>query len=189
MTVSGLTRIRTLPPWRESSARVVPDYLPLHPAQLQPDDRAQTKIWDALELLNSRNVESNAAEARAASVGCWFIYAPWMHMVWAWHYCGLVHLRPVPGQSRQPVKKFPQATHEFLVFALDPTVDVIAERLRPLTPVSIVQQFDAANDAHARLIVEDILEEVAKGRVSVDSDFRRVWQHLLCECSERPPAP
>jgi hypothetical protein len=81
------------------------------------------------------------------------------------------------------------STHEFVVFALDPGVEVRPMALVPLSPVSICQHFDAASDAHARLIVEDALELVARGKCSVDSDFRRVWQHMLVECADRPMPP
>lgn len=182
--MSGLTRVRLLPPWRQSSDRPVPVGLPLYPANLAEADRQQTKIWDGSALPFS----DADGPARQTSLGCWFVYAPWMHMAWAWHYCGLVHLRPVAGMP-PPHLSHPGATHEFLVFALDPTADVIAEALRPLSPVSIVQQFDAASDAHARLIIEDALELVARGKCSVDSDFRPVWRHLLTSCEERPGPP
>lgn len=183
MNLSTMTRIRTLAPWRQSSARPVPAKLPLHPAELPREDVNQTKIWDAYDL-----ALANDATSRRASVGCWFVYAPWMHLAWAWHYVGLIHLRTIPG-APVPRLDFPQATHEFVVYALDPNHDVIAEALRPLSPVSIVQQFDAASDSHARLIVEDALELVAQGRCSVDSDFRPTWRHLLRECADRPMAP
>lgn len=184
MSVENITRVRMREPWRQSSTRPVPTKLPLYPADLGDEDRRETKIWDAFEFWPA-NIDTRAKES---TVGCWLVYAPWMHMVWAWHYVGLVHLRPVDGLP-PATRSFPGATHEFIVFALDPNVDVIVEALRFLQPVSIVQQFDAASDAHARLIVEDSLELVAKGKCSVDSDFRPVWRHLLTECADRPIAP
>lgn len=183
MNLASVTRVRLLTPWRQTSARPVPTKLPLHPAELTAEDVKETKIWDAHDL---RFPDREATAS--TSLGSWFVYAPWMHMAWAWHYCGLVHLRDVP--NKPPAKKTHQrASHEFMVFALDPSHDVVVEALRPLTPASIVQQFEAVSDAHARLIVEDVLELVARGKCSVDSDFRRVWQHLLCECDERPLPP
>jgi hypothetical protein len=182
------TLVRLLPPWRETSAAQVPATMPEHMNQLPLEILRATKIWDALAVLSERNHNPNADRARAYAVGCWYVFAPWMHPLWSWHFVILCHLRTVDGFA-PPKRVLPNVTHEVVAFSLDPRTDPSVEGMRAMSPPDICQQFDAANDAHARVIVEDLLEEMLRGRLSCDRDFRPVWRHLLCDCDERPMAP
>jgi hypothetical protein len=107
-----------------------------------------------------------------------------MHPFWSFHYAGLIHLRDIEGGK--PVHKaFPTATHEFMVFALNPdsppTLDPFS--IAVLEPISIVQQFVAASDAAALSAIECLLSKIARGQLSVDSDYRSEWRKLLTEAT------
>lgn len=120
-------------------------------------------------------------EKSPTALGCWLIHAPWMHPLWSYHVASLVHLRDHDGVLPAKLQAM-NSTHEFLVFALDPDhepVELVATQFAYLRPASIAQQFARPNDAEALQVVERALGLVAAGRVSVDSDFRSVWWHLL----------
>jgi len=144
----------------------------------------QTHVWNVTEKARQVGTEHPADNA---SLAVWLVHAPWMHPAWSWHYVGLVHLRDLPGQSKRPVLTVDGATHEFLVMAVDPsqTIDLGADKWEPLkllSPISIVQQFVAAGDAKALERVEDCLALVARDIVTLDSDGRHMWRHLLVDC-------
>lgn len=179
MNTGTLTPVQTLPVWRETSKRPTVDIA--RAVSVTDADHYETKIWDVTERVQE-------FDPTPTGVGCWFVYAPWMHPGWSWYLAAMCHLRPVAGM-REPRRQFPDATHEVIVAALNPRAGVFLERTEPLRPFNICQQFDAANDAHARLIFEDSLELVARGQLSLDSDFRPVWEHRLRKSADRPLPP
>ena len=114
------------------------------------------------------------------SVQRWIIKAPWMHMCWEYHYVGLIHLRDVEGHEPANIQ-FQGATHELIVLAMNPDAEPSFSEPQFLTPISIAQQFVAENDAEALEKIEFLLNPIAEGRLSVDSDFRSTWQHMLLD--------
>lgn len=146
---------------------------------------AHTIIWDILEACNKL---APADPARFTGVGSWIIRAPWMHLAWKDHYVGICHLRDVPAMP--PAKIIlPGATHEMSVFALNPDQEPNILSLRILTPISIAQQFTAKSDADAVNMIQQLFLYVLDGKLSVDSDYRSTWRHMLTECPERPVTP
>jgi hypothetical protein len=101
-------------------------------------------------------VELSLDGPRAGQTVChWLLTAPAFHPLWSQYVLCCVRLDDVPGFP-PPHRKFPGATHEFIVVALDPThgpYDVAkmagyAERgggLPFLTPVNIAEQFTATD--------------------------------------------
>lgn len=129
----------------------------------------KTKIW-----------RGEVPEDNPFTLSHWIVFAPWMHPMWDYHYCYLIHLRDDPEKLKPAKKHFPEATHEFGVLALDPDHEPRFVDARYLTPVSIAQQFTSSNDIEALEFIELILEtQVIPGRLSVDSDYRRMWKHVL----------
>jgi hypothetical protein len=160
MSVPGFSAFP--PPWRESS---------------------HTQIWDVTERARKFGTECPQDDA---SIAVWFVHAPWMAPLcaWHWHYVGLIHLRDLPGQSKPAVHTLAGSTHELIVLALDPQFkpDLNAaewEQPKFLSPVSIVQQFIAANDAEALKRIEEGLALCVEGRLSLESDGRLPWRNLL----------
>ena len=113
------------------------------------------------------------------TVGFWLIHAPWMHLAWSWHVVSIVHLRPMNGTEAN--FQFEDATHEFMVVAIDPNHEPTLkyESFKYLRPISICQQFVAKSDDEARQVIELQMINVAAGSLSLDSDYRGVWQKLL----------
>lgn len=116
--------------------------------------------------------------AHVASLSIWIIFVPGQSPAWG-HYvlCG-VHLREIEG-VRPPVKRFPDATHEVMLFALDPE---LGNDLRPenfferkeayfkntgrsgfLDPCNYVGQVRQATDATFTRIVDMMAESIVNG--------------------------
>jgi hypothetical protein len=156
--------VSTQQPWRES---------------------AHTQIWDVTERARQFGTQHPQDDA---SLAVWFVHAPWMHPFWCWHYVSVIHLRDLPGQSKPAVRTVPGATHELIVLSVDPdtppdlkTADL--GRVKYLTPPDVVQQFIAANDAEALRRIEEGLGLTVDGQLTLDSDGRMAWRHLLLGCS------
>lgn len=147
-----------------------------------------TQIWDMLARFREMPDKGMDTPQDDAGLGVWLIHAPWMAGgVWHWHYVSLIHLRDLPNQSRRPHLEFEGASHELIAFAIDPSVELNLSvgqppRLKFLSPVSITQQFGPLTDAEALQKVELCLDLVVQGRLTVESDGRATWQHLLREC-------
>jgi hypothetical protein len=105
----------------------------------------------------------------------WALSAPWAHPIWKYYYVTLIHLRPVKGLPNA-VKHDVQATHEIMVYALDPAHPVMQGVIPlALTPPNFCGQFEAESDAAAVEYVKLCLYEVCDGALSPDTDFRRDW--------------
>jgi hypothetical protein len=143
----------------------------------------RTLIWDVTRPITEQAAqnEPTQAEAERATLAVYLVYAPWMHDQWAWHYVGLVHLRPIPG-APPAYLEMPDATHELVAAAIDPRQPLLEGgrfTLHFLHPPDITQQFTASRDAEALLTVEQALRECVAGRLSLDQDFRRSWTTIL----------
>lgn len=96
-----------------------------------------------------------AAHTAVTTTYCALITAPAWHPVWSQYVVTVVDLAPHPG-VREATLQFPGATHELLVFAVNPahgrlTPDrfnelVLAGTSVYLSPVNIVHQFTATDD-------------------------------------------
>jgi hypothetical protein len=148
-------------------------------------ESAHTQIWNVTEAARALPDRGMDDPADDASLAVWLVHAPWMaNGMWHWHYCAVVHLRNLPGQSKQPHLEFPEATHEFISLAVDPSLDVDVhasplQKLKFLSPVSICQQLSARNDAEALERIEHLLKHCVQGQLTLESDGRTVWKKLL----------
>jgi len=116
-----------------------------------------------------------------SAIGVWFLDAPWCHPMWKQYYVSLIHLGHVEGLGAATVV-VPGATHELLVFALDPQNQMDPTMLTPpkmLTPQNLGQQFQAESPEKAKATISALLKQVCHGTLSVDSDYRRVWAGIL----------
>lgn len=141
------------------------------------------KITDTEPMLRTDNTkvwQTEIPDINPFMVGNWIVWAPWAHPVWPYHWFSLVHLREIEGHEN-PTILVENATHQLVIFALHP--DHVPEMgdLRTLEPVSVMQQFVAKDDAAALQAIEKCLRQVATGRVTPDSDGRKLWKHLLVE--------
>lgn len=136
-----------------------------------------------IALLASVNAKAKRALADDATVCAYVIEAPWAHPFWHSYYFFCVHLRDLPGQSRPPLRKFAEATHEVMLYVLNPDKPrqalVDGRELHPsqsfLTPVNYVGQFVAEDDAMAAGVVDRAVIDICNGLLSPDTDFRSQW--------------
>jgi hypothetical protein len=138
------------------------------------------RSWDVLVAMQQA-LPKNPDDATLAA---WLTHAPGSHPFWPWHLLLLIHLRPIPGQSKEPYKKYPEAEYELLVLAIDPEKCPSPDPDHPpfpwLTPPDVSEQFDVLGSDHdARRIVESFARGIAEGRISPDQDWRRVWKECL----------
>lgn len=109
-----------------------------------------------------------------AQVAQWVMQAAYAHPIWHSYVLSLVHLRPVSG-LRPPLIMVPDATHEFMLYALDPGHPIDFERLRCLQPMNFAAQFKSDDDAAAIRRIEETVQDVIDGVLSPDTDFRWQW--------------
>lgn len=103
----------------------------------------------------ARFVPYTSDEPRAAAHLCtYLIDSPGWHPLWTQYSLAVVTLTEAPGLPT-PYLQFPGATHELIVFALNPDhhqtvatmLDHCARGTMPyLTPVNVVHQFEATDD-------------------------------------------
>jgi hypothetical protein len=88
---------------------------------------------------------------RSATCDAWIITAPAWHPLWSQYMLAAITLADVPG-APPAVKNHPNATHEIIVMAMDPTHgpytpdNVTDGRDRYLTPGNIGEQFTATDE-------------------------------------------
>jgi hypothetical protein len=115
-------------------------------------------------------------------VASWIIEAPWAHPLWHSYNLTLVHLRPMEGVG-EPIVYRQGATHELLLFALDPEAPrepmLRSARPRWLYPANFAAQLVEASDAAASARVEATVDLVVAGELNPDTDFRRQWIALF----------
>lgn len=126
---------------------------------------------------------SNADE----TVCSWLIYAPNAHPLWTFHNLYVVRLREVPGLP-PPALRFPAATHELGVLALNPehqpyTTEKVLELSKAhglpyLTPHDVCEQFQMSDD-EAKLLAAYAARACAHYVLTPDEDFRAQWRVSL----------
>lgn len=143
-----------------------------------PDYDGPFRVWrvalDAPEKRATRDSE-------ACLVG-YLVDAPGAHAAWRCWSLSLVHLRPVPGETRPALKHFEGATHAVISQALDPDVAPDTDDVRSwrfLTPIDFEVQFVASDDRTAQRAFDACVRAVATGKMSPDADYGRTWGEVL----------
>lgn len=114
---------------------------------------------------------------------CWVINAPWAHPLWPQYALCLYDLTTDLGEDNAPVVHQAGATHEFMLFALDPDApQKRGERpakLQRLEPANLGFQFKADSDQVAVERLQGVVDRIVAGKVSPDTDFRSMWNEYL----------
>jgi hypothetical protein len=117
-----------------------------------------------------------------SGVSGWLVEAPWAHPLWHSYRISLIHLRPVPGLPAAHITLH-GATHEMMVFALDP--DAPREGILTGGPCPILrptnfaaQMIEDSDDAGAQR-VERAVQMICQGKLSPDTDYIRQWVSLF----------
>lgn len=104
----------------------------------------------------------------------WIVFAPWAHPVWHSYVVLLYDLTTEIPDQPAPVLYLDGATHELMVFALDPSHPA-EPPVHTLAPANHGYQFRADSNEAARDRVVALLEMIAAGTLSPDTDYRLSW--------------
>lgn len=143
---------------------------------------AHGEAWE-IDLLTSRALCGETDETDT-TVALWVVFAPWAHAYWSYYLIGAIHLRPM-AKLKAPTIFLPGATHEIMIFALDPETvpDVVnSSKLRKLRPINFAGQWIVRErpnpvdlDRGAAAKVRVTVDEILAGVLSPDTDFRSEW--------------
>lgn len=104
----------------------------------------------------------------------WLLTAAWAHPLWHSYAFLLYDLTSPSPDGAAPSVYLDGATHELMVFALDP--DHPAETpFRMLQPANHGYQFKAESNEAAETRVVALLDEIEATTLSPDTDFRAMW--------------
>ena len=118
--------------------------------QFSKDDRYQGPHSEAVKLALIPGLSG------FESTVCWWLLTGSWHPLWSQFILSVVHLRQIEGM-KEPLLQFPGATHEMLVFALnpgEPPREHLADLLETkgiasvgyLEPIDVVHQFEATDE-------------------------------------------
>src|SRR6185369_12538005 len=83
--------------------------------------------------------------SQSATLGAWVLWLPGWSPAWDMFILSVVHLRPIEGDVKQATLKFPEATHELILAAIDPEHSAVLRNIftecKFLTPLKVVEQF------------------------------------------------
>lgn len=136
-----------------------------------------------------RGDRTDEAWREDAYMGGYLIHAPAAHPLRAWHLLMGIHLRPDNRAPTLPFLRFPGATHEIMVLALNPEHDAALdpddrETFKWLEPPDVTEQVVLGSDDQARELVRLCATGCVHGVLVPDSDFRSAWRASLEQTSE-----
>ncbi len=124
-----------------------------------------------------------------ATVGAFLVQEHGAHAFWDHWMLSIVHLRPIAG-TPPPNKQFMEATHEFMILALNPEQPLPQSlhidrdwKMSWLTPIDVVEQFAVGDDVLADRILELSAEAIVHGWMSPDQDWRAAWKQSVAKTS------
>lgn len=128
-------------------------------------------------------MDMSAREQRpdwAATLTSILLNCPGAHPAWQHWMCSVIHLRELPG-VKSAIKRFPEATHEIMVVALDPRYELpdpdhFEQPFHYLLPLDHVVQLEVPSDAAAVQVLETMVRACCDGIMSPDSDWREAWR-------------
>jgi hypothetical protein len=127
-----------------------------------------------------------AKPEEGASLGSWLVNVPGAHQFWSWWVLAVVHLRE-EEHLPPPARVYEEAEYEFTILTVDPKEPVLSpevaeeEGLAFLMPPDVVEQFHGIIEQDASVVAAISVQEIVKGRISPDQDFRPRWKVLLDE--------
>lgn len=115
------------------------------------------------------------------TVASWVVHAPYAHPVWHSYLIACVSLRNVAGVPPAKIN-LPGATHEVMVYALNPDHPVTIDDLpHVLQPANFHGQFIEPSDEAAAARVDQTVQDVIDARLSPDTDYARHWIHRFSD--------
>jgi len=156
-----------------------PDASMIGPAVRMTD--GTTRMWCA-HRIPLAPVGKRRYPEHDAGLGAWMVCCPGAHAFWEWWSCGVYHLRTIPN-TKAPFLRFPNASHEFMFAAVDPTDG--PPSLSPdathkfLTPLDLAHQVTGIDDTTAAHILDLAITHMMRVGMPPDSDFASTWQQVL----------
>jgi hypothetical protein len=104
-----------------------------------------------------------------AHIGTWLLKCPGQSPAWDHYALMCVHLRPLPGESKPAHRRFPSATHEYLLLAINPetnpqpSADDEPGAWDFLRPVNVCEQVELPNDTAAAEVLHLCAQAVVNG--------------------------
>jgi hypothetical protein len=151
------------------------------PTKSGPFGRAWSIDFDAVHRALKLPAGTNLAS--------WILEARWAHPVWHSYFITLVHLRPQAGLPDAVLYR-PDATHEFMLFALDPKQprepQLREQRAAILMPPNFGAQLVEVSDADAIARVDQAIDMVLAGLLNPDTDARQSWVALFGDTMIKP---
>jgi len=113
----------------------------------------------------------------------WIISAPWAHPVWPQFGLYLYDLTSA-HKDGPPTIHLPGATHEFLLYALDPAKPIprnaeSAAGAGRLTPANYGYQFKAESNEAAQDRLQRVVDQIMVKNLSPDTDWRAHWDEFV----------
>lgn len=105
------------------------------------------------------------------TVASWFVHAPGQSLAWHHYSLGVVHLRPIPGQSHPPYINVAGATHEVFLLALNLALNPVADNPRTwrhLTPINVCEQVHLPTDELAAELGYLAAEAIVEGMLPAE---------------------
>lgn len=102
-----------------------------------------------------------------ATVSQWFITCKGQSPMWEHYILGMVHLREIPGGAPAKIN-IPHATHEIILYALDPDKNPVANdhnTWRPLIPLNFTLQVELPSDSAAAYLTDQCARAVVNGQL------------------------
>lgn len=116
------------------------------------------------------------------TVAAWLLHCPGSHPMWCNYLLSVIHLRPIEGQPAH--KQTPAATHEMVLFALDPEHEPNpsdARTVRILTPQNLCRQIEHYTALAALRLTEEMAQAFVSGALNPDTDHRVCQERWLDE--------
>ena len=116
------------------------------------------------------------------NIGSWLITANWLHPIWNQWLVSCVTLADFPN-TKPATKQNSNKTHEICVHAIRPDSPIKYDHsiskdgyINLLTPTDQCLQLTYGCDALAREKLEGAIEEIKKGILLPDEDYRSRWE-------------
>lgn len=158
------------------------DIIPIAPTLTGPGGRA----W----RVNLDLIRAKVKQVDDAGVALWIVEAPWAHPFWHSYFVSVVHLRPIEG-GRPPNLADPRATHELMIFAMDPAKPRHPQMIGDMAwqwlhPANFGAQLLEMRDEDAATRLEGAVSLIVEGELNPDTDAMPQWRALFGDNLIRP---
>lgn len=126
--------------------------------------------------------------------GCIGFQAPWAHPIWSEYLLFIYDLNVEVTARKDVFKRDPSATHEFMLFAIDPDTPIDFDNslfdqknVSPLHPANYAYQFKAESNQAAWDRINSVIDKcfiqsnLGVFMLNPDTDYRAQWDAQLSD--------